>query len=285
MNPLDPNLFKALGRACLRPRRAHIKKVRGLDRHVESPEEIWEAAATRGLIPTSWSEDPARRFTTEPSRWVRDAWRKYLSATPTDRLAALTLAADAKGVARAELSAREWHARRKPFGQEGTFAGVIWRVRPERNRDGLWVPWDYGVDEIGASIGNETTDHLEQDGAAFRPPLRAMVEAFEEGVMGRDGASETTPLDAVRAHSVVLYASATIRRTVAYDEAQRRDLTFSAAFGHVPKGARFADLANPHAPALDILQSGYYAQGLYQDDGRCWAVLVAPSLTPEDLAR
>ncbi len=94
---------------------------------IRDPGEAWEALAARGLIPAAWVDDPARRFIDGPGA------RDVLASQPTDVLAAVALAADAGGIARAEALAVELTARLAVWGSPRP-RRVAWRVLP-------WAEW------------------------------------------------------------------------------------------------------------------------------------------------
>jgi hypothetical protein len=77
--------------------------------------QLWEALATRGLIPDAWIDDPTRRF--------HGGCR-----TPGTLTEAVLLAADAEGIAVAEALARETVQRLAPWLERAPSRTVRWRL-------------------------------------------------------------------------------------------------------------------------------------------------------------
>lgn len=126
--------------------------------------QLWEALATRGLIPDAWIDDPSRRF--------HGGGRA--PATVTE---AVLVAADADGIAAAEQLARETALRLGPWLHRAPPRTVRWRLLDwslflsERWRDHLVVG------PGGAAVGELLVDAVERAGepmAYRRPSLTAI---------------------------------------------------------------------------------------------------------------
>lgn len=107
----------------LRPVRVRLEEARGVAREYEAFQaiELWEAYASRGLIPEDWVTCTGRVFK------VGGEVQSY--PHPMD---AILFAADVPGVLRAEAIARQLTGA----------CSVGWETRPQREVDALRLEWD-----------------------------------------------------------------------------------------------------------------------------------------------
>lgn len=131
MRPPTREREEALRERLLRPERPLLRECLECARAYRSPAEAWEGLYTKGLLPASWIDDPARRFTLPSTFFARkrvvekvdpeqiatlsigDASHDQLRALPYPTTASFAafLAADLPNAARAEQLAREVHDR------------------------------------------------------------------------------------------------------------------------------------------------------------------------------
>lgn len=109
----------ALAKGFLRPSAGSIGAAIAAARTARKASEAWESLSSRGLIPSAWIDDPARRFH-RGGLGGPEAWPQNIESC-------VHLAADVPGVERCELLAREAAARLAPWGI-APITSVVWRV-------------------------------------------------------------------------------------------------------------------------------------------------------------
>ncbi len=120
----------ALERRFLRPERATLDAT--ILAGASGP-EIWQRAIAAGCLPSSWADDPGRRF----------FGRAQDHATPQERQAARLFASDPQGMLEAERHAHALVAALVPFGLEPRARTLVWRIagaaidRPEAGEPSL----------------------------------------------------------------------------------------------------------------------------------------------------
>lgn len=269
-----------------RPVRPHLREAWAVaDRY---PREPWLPLIEAGLLPASWADDPARGFVWSrdrfrgiyrgwsaagslrietmvgdelliPPRWAEGldepgmlvsredrgpvTYVPALAARPTDPLLAVALAADAENVIRAEALALEVAERLVPWGAEPVVR-VGWELLPPGAALGLNVGMlrvRRFLDAVGASVTRLALDAGE---------LRDLTDRACDAVPSHTASGEAHPAEGARAF--VIDNTAWVRAARAGERAP----------GDAPPALRrFADLANPFDPLLEVMAAGYSTMG------------------------
>ncbi|MDB4929062.1 MAG: hypothetical protein JWM10_1546 [Myxococcaceae bacterium] len=141
--------------------------------------QLWEALATRGLVPDAWIDDPTRRF-------------HGGGRAPATMTEAVLLASDAEGIAAAEALARETALRLGPWLQRGPPRTVRWRL----------VDWSL-------FLSDRWRDHL------VEAPGGAAVGALLRSAVGAAGAAMTYRRPSLTAAGVEVAESPNVFRELA----------------------------------------------------------------------
>lgn len=200
--------------------------------------EIWGRAIAAGRLPSSWADDPRRRFrasaaqlrrgpelTTE-SRASFDADGRCLTAVPIDRQAARLLASDPQGMLAAEQHVRELIAALVVFGIDARAPRIAWRL-------------------AGAAVERPE---------AGEPPLgqlRAPIQRVRELMQRLTGRLLEPP------HPHVRFRLTHELLTWAHRRARALDLRIPDEFGPIA-GRRLGELDDPFDPWLKLIATGYW---------------------------
>ena len=218
--PSDTRFFLA-------PRRESLGEIRALVARAADAKEAWHHLASLKRIPSSWADDPVRRFVDEPgdpadsSRPTREpAFASHLPHPSTIEHCAL-FASDAAGVAAVEAASRDLVERLRPWGAP-PFSRAVWWVIPRH--------------------------HYDRAATDTRPHCYALPYAFATlyNVLGARGQAPPFDLLSHGAAYAALWRSE-VERGTALPNFHARRLSCST----------FAELPNPFEPLATIEAAGY----------------------------
>jgi hypothetical protein len=202
--------------------------------------EVWRRAIAAGCLPSSWADDPLRRFrateaqvrrTPEPAAEAGGAGRaRWLSAVPIDRQAARLLASDPQGMIEAEQHARELITTLLPFTDT---------ARPSEVGARRIVWWIAGCSVERPEAGGPPLAHL-------RAPIQRIRELMER----LTGKWLEPP------HPHVRFRLTHELLTWSHRWARALDLRIPDEFGLLA-GRRLGELDNPFEPWLKVIATGY----------------------------
>ena len=260
--PQQPQLIEAL--ACIfeeAPLSLPSALQRLGERHPIKTRELWERLASRGLIPDSWLDDPARAFGSLNQKGTAS------TATPVDMLTALCVAADPQGIQTAERLALEVLARLQP-----------WYRAPNPQKI-VWIFGDKDFWTWGSSL-NKGRSHLSER-FHFLLPTSARETALVRGdgldstyaalkdatINGWESAFSIARLDISFAH---LWArQAEVGKLLPAVDFQKKALPLAV------RGRALRALKSPFAALVDLWGLGY----AFADFGREQIVLVGRAIT------
>lgn len=238
--------FMRIAEHVLRPERAGLAAARGAVAGLVDAGAAWARLVARGVIPETWACDPRRSY-----EHAGGAWGSH----PATIEACVALASDPKGVAAAEMHAREFAARMTLCGG-GAEPCVRWRVGGLTKHD--LVAW----------------------------PAREPTGALHQELLGVHEGADTTEWDTEAAW--VLHRDVPRQRwpdsldcadPAAFGRFTREisasELWLSAALnGYVLAGRPVAGLPDPFVPLFEIWALGYAVDVLFSEA----VVLVAPAI-------
>lgn len=295
LRPLRPNpptppylslaWCRELGRRFLSPERPQIDRARAVAsrfrRQNADARAAWEAMIGEGLLPTSFADDPARRFVQEPvDQSMLTSTSRRLLAVPQTVEGVVTVASDLDGILAAEAAGTEWlkrlhsferpeRARHAGVDHDGA-EGVAWRIVP--NAQGVAGLIDTAMDLTVAlaKISMEAQTRMEEDafieGVTERWPnagrrLRGRIDARENP--SAPPPEEPDGEDEIPRMGIVLALGA-LRAALLWRMASRLDLRVPASLFWSARAKyrpiRIAEEPDPHAALLAALWRGYLVQ-------------------------
>jgi hypothetical protein len=241
---------------------ADFKKL--AERHPIKTRELWERFVSRGLIPDSWLDDPARRFGALQQKSTTTG-----SATPVDMLTALCMAADPQGISTAERLAFEVLARLYPWYHA---------LKPQKI---LWIFGEADFEGWGNSL-NKGRSHLSES-FQFLLPTSAKETMLVRGegldstyvalkdatIKGWESAFSIARLDISFAHLWERQAEVGKRIPLVGNIEENK------AFPVAVRGKLLREFKSPFAALVDLWGLGY----AFADFGREYIVLVGKAIT------
>ena len=147
---MSSGLFYDLGSSFLAPRRAREDEAREVVGKTRGLAEVWERLNSRGLVSDDLFQSDRRMFSSNPltqNGWYPRDPTLLCERHPDSVEAAITIASDAAGVARAESITTEWYGLFEGRGPEAKrLLGIVWRVLPSGSE--RWRLFPYFFDDL-----------------------------------------------------------------------------------------------------------------------------------------